>query len=159
MAVAGCRDAGLSPPQVIPNRSTIAAPADLDLTPQGVVGEQMKALADWYEDPDALGRVFSFASPGNRAVTGPAERFRRLVESDPYVPLVENQGYAIGSAVELLGRATVLVTLVDRTGSLVAYRFYLSRQKNEPKARWMVDAVYRFTPGAPASAAPDYPTI
>lgn len=157
--VVGCGEVDLLPPAPAAVSTPAARPADIDLSPQGVVGEQMKALAAWDDGPAALDRVFSFASPGNRAVTGPEERFRKLVESEPYAPLFENQGYVVGRAVEAADAATVLVTLVDRAGELVAYRFYLSRQPSEPKARWMTDAVYRFTPGAPASSTPDYPTI
>lgn len=131
--------------------------ADQELTPAGVVTEQMRALAAWQSDPNAELRVFSFASPGNRAVTGPLERFEGLIESEPYMPLVENQGYAIGRAVEKGDAATVLVTLVDRSGAIVAYRFYLRRQEGEPGRRWMTDAVYRFTPDSPGG--PSVPFI
>lgn len=157
VACAGCSD--LRSPGGLGASAAAASPADYELAPAGVVSEQMAALTEWRVDPAASGRVFALASPGNQAITGPLERFEGLVESEPYLPLTNNQGYAIGRAVEAGDAATVLVTLIDPSGELLAYRFYLSRQEDEPQRRWMTDAVYRFTPSVAGADEPVIPTI
>jgi hypothetical protein len=143
-------------------RGSVTKAADYELGPDGVVEQQMDALSHWQDDPQAVERVFSFASPGNRAVTGPVDHFERLVEEEAYLPLTNSQGYVVGRAVESDDAATVLVTLIDRSGTLLAYRFYLSRQASEPQRRWMTDAVLRFNPSDDATdeaAEPLIPTI
>lgn len=158
-ACAGCSERGATGGLGIPFSASVSTAADLDLAPAGVVEQQMAALGEWRNDPAASERVFSFASPGNQVITGPLERFEGLVESEPYLPLTNNQGYAVGRAVESGDAATVLVTLVDPSGALVAYRFYLSRQEDEPRRRWMTDAVYRFTPSEADAEESVLPTI
>ncbi|QDV72527.1 DUF4864 domain-containing protein [Botrimarina mediterranea] len=157
LACAGCSELRTS--SGLGTGSVASTPADFELAPAGVVSEQMAALAEWRNDATASGRVFSFASPGNRVITGPLERFEKLVDSSPYVALTDNQGYAVGRAVKKGDAATVLVTLIDRSGTLVAYRFYLSRQEDESQHRWMTDAVYRFTPSEAGADQTVSPTI
>lgn len=165
LACAGCSDRSTSGDLGVPLGSSAPPAADLELTPAGelapagVVAQQMAALGQWRDDPAASGRVFGFASPGNQMMTGPLERFEGLVESEPYLPLTNNQGYAIGRAVEAGDAATVLVTLIDASGTLVAYRFYLSRQEGEPRRRWMTDAVNQFTPSEAGDDETVVPTI
>lgn len=156
---AGCSERGVTSGLGVSFGASVSTAADLDLTPAGVVAQQMAALGQWRDDPAASERVFSFASPGNQVITGPLERFERLVESEPYLPLTNNQGYAVGRAVKSDDAATVLVTLIDPSGTLVAYRFYLSRQEDEPQRRWMTDAVYRFTPSEAGAEESVIPTI
>lgn len=158
-ACAGCNERGASGGLGMQFSASVSTTADLDLAPAGVVEQQMMALGQWRDDPAASERVFSFASPGNQVITGPLERFEGLVESEPYLPLTNNQGYAVGRAVESGDAATVLVTLIDPSGALVAYRFYLSRQEDEPQRRWMTDAVYRFTPSEAGAEESVIPTI
>lgn len=158
LACVGCGKAGVST-NATTSSPSVTKVTDWDLSAEGVVAQQMQSLAAWRDDPLAVERAFSFASPGNRAVTGPVDRFAGLVESEPYLPLTANQGYVVGRAVESKDAATVLVTLIDRSGTLLAYRFYLSRQKGEPHRRWMTDAVYRFTPDDASADGPVSPTI
>ena len=157
LACAGCSELRTS--SGLGAGAVASSPADYELAPAGVVSEQMAALGQWRDDHAASGRVFSFASPGNRVITGPLDNFEGLVESEPYRPLTNNQGYAVGRSVEVGDAATVLVTLIDRSGALVAYRFYLSRQQDEPQRRWMTDAVYRFTPSEAGADESVIPTI
>ncbi len=143
LTIVGCSE-GIAPGGSSALSGSAPTAADLELSPEGVVEQQMDALSHWRDNPHAVERVFSFASPGNRAVTGPVDHFERLVEEEAYLPLTNSQGYVVGRAIEAGDAATVLVTLIDRSGVLLAYRFYLSRQADEPRQRWMTDAVLRF---------------
>ncbi|TWT95345.1 hypothetical protein Pla108_34910 [Botrimarina colliarenosi] len=158
-ATSSAKSSSPSPAAVTDHVSDSSLASDWDLSAAEVVQEQMTALAAWHEKPDASKRAFSFASPGNQAVTGPLSKFEGLVESEAYGPLTSNQGFVVGESVEKEGAATVLVTLIGPTGELVAYRFYLSRQESEPHRRWMTDAVYRFRPAASGDVSPTFPTI
>jgi len=131
-----------------------ALPGDAELAPAEVVEEQMRALAAWETDEGAPARVFSLASPANRAVTGPLEAFKELVESESYHDLIDNAGYRVGSARQAEGVAVVLVTLIDHDGGLVGYRFYLSRQGPGRDGRWMTDAVVSLAVPPAAGAGP-----
>ena len=59
-----------------------------ELSPDAVLDIQLKALQRADLDDGAMQVVFNFASPGNRAVTGPLERFDAMVRGFPYDVLV-----------------------------------------------------------------------
>ncbi|QDT67472.1 hypothetical protein MalM25_03710 [Planctomycetes bacterium MalM25] len=117
------------------------ASEDSGNTPAEVVEAQMTALSVWRDDHDSAARVFRHASPANRAVTGPLERFRSMVEQDSFAALIDNVGWSAGKAVLAEDAAVVLVTMILPDGSLHAFRFYLSRQPDGAGGEWMTDAV------------------
>ncbi len=101
----------------------------------------MEALTEWSDDPTAAERVFEYASPANRAVTGPLDRFRGMVKRKPYDALIGNCGWIAGTPMIAGDAAIVLVTLIDSQNDLRAYRFYLSRQPSADGVAWMTDGV------------------
>lgn len=122
------------------------APAGLELpnpvlSPVDVVKVQMQALVGSQEDRALMHQVFAFASPDNRVVTGPIDRFERMILSGAYRPMVFNQSWHVGRSVEEDRLATVLVNTVDTGGRLSLFRFYLSRQTGEFDGCWMTDKV------------------
>ena len=57
---------------------------------QAVVGAQLDALRD-----GDTARCFAFASPSNKRVTGPAERFEHLIRASPsYAPMYRCAGWS-----------------------------------------------------------------
>mmetsp|Transcript_27016 Transcript_27016/g.38047 ORF Transcript_27016/g.38047 Transcript_27016/m.38047 type:complete len:159 (+) Transcript_27016:95-571(+) len=78
------------------------------MTPETVVEYQLKALQQ--ED---LQQVFEYASPSNKAVTGPWERFAQMVRSPAYAPLIGH------------GRGDVLLSIKVKTND--TYRRFLVR--------------------------------
>lgn len=129
--------------------SPSAAPAhpqpELGLTPEDVVSIVIRALAhndDPY--PDAgIETTFRFASPSNRANTGPLQRFSKMVKSHPYGDMVDHRQSDIGEVVFVGDKAYFLVQLVARSGRAVAYAFRLSQQSDgEYQGMWMTDAVW-----------------
>lgn len=111
-------------------------------TPEKVVAIQMAALKSSLTDPLGVADCFALASPSNRIVTGPIERFAVMLSSPSYRPLVDRKSCQIGKAVVNGGYAVVLVTVVQNDGRLLAYRFLLSRQDQpEVAGCWMTNAV------------------
>lgn len=116
------------------------------LKPEEVVGVQLEALRrnDSPATDDGIKTAFRFASPENRAATGPVERFIRLVKNPLYRPLL-NHRTAKRDPVVVAGdvaQQRVMVTSAD--GEEVIYKFTLSKQKaGEYKDCWMTDGVER----------------
>ena len=112
--------------------------------PDEVVEIVVAALRDNAETPDDAGiaTVFAFASPGNRAATGPFERFRDMVKRG-YPDML---GFSESRFGELrLGGdvAMQIVWLTQDDGREVGYVFQLGLQHGgEYDGMWMTDAVY-----------------
>lgn len=126
------------------------------LTPKQVVEVQMNALADYRNDRSAIRQVFAFASPANKAVTGPVERFEQMIRGEAYSPMISSDHWMAGKAVSRDGQATVLVTTIDADDSVSLYRFYLSKQTTPYEGCWMTDRViglFDSTQAAPVDSA------
>ena len=107
------------------------------LSPREVVEAQLEALRQ-----GDVRSCFEFASPKNRRVTGPWERFDTMVRrSAQYSPLVCCSSFEITSALALSDDSWTCRVRVRPAGSssapfavadpVVAYRWELSRQRNE----------------------------
>jgi hypothetical protein len=128
-----------------------AAPSQLadlvprpELSPQEVVQYQVDALQQ-NDDPKSdagIERAFRFASPSNKQVTGPLEKFVQIVKSPAYSSLLNNRSSAIvGSEVEG-DQAKIAVKIVAADGREMTYVFILSEQhEGDFNNCWMTDAV------------------
>ena len=127
---------------VVPN-ATEPSP---DLTPEQVITIQLNALKnnDRPSPDHGIGITFNFASPGNKAFTGPLARFIRMVKDPVYRPMLNHRSYA-REAVETFGdMARQRVTIVDAGGRRIVYIFILSKQTEPPyEDCWMTDSVMR----------------
>lgn len=114
-----------------------------DLSPAEVVRIQVEALKR-NDDPTpgaGIATAFRFASPGNRAATGPLPRFDRMVRAG-YADLLGFARAEYGDLTVTGDRAVAAVTLVQRDGRRVTYGFALSRQTaGDCLGCWMTDAV------------------
>jgi hypothetical protein len=132
---------------------------DPALSPEKVVETQLAGLAD--PSPNGVGifQCYCLASPANRAVTGPEERFGAMVRQGAFACLSDPQATLVGTPRISGPLARLLVTVVDRDKHLRAFTFILSRQTSEPfKDCWMTEAVYPVTSpleGPPAVPARD----
>ena len=147
--------------EVEPVREEPAAirPPGPDLSPRDVVETQLAALRQARTDPATIRHCFAHASPENRQMTGPLERFTQMVLSPSFLPLVKQRQVLVGKCVYEDSRATVLVTVLDEHRQPTVYRFYLSKQpRGEFQGCWMTDAVQR-NPGVhiPAQPSSDKP--
>lgn len=111
-----------------PEREASFKDPDPGLDPREVVKIQVANLADCQVKPDALQQVYAFASPDNREVTGPIDRFATMLLSPQYKPLVEQRQVIVGSQVVHGDLATVMVTAMDREHRLRTFHFYLARE-------------------------------
>ena len=114
-----------------------------DYQPQDVVKIVVKALQSNSEDDNDAGiaTVFRFASPGNRANTGPLERFTRMIKGG--FPDMLNHVEARFEPMNVSGdTALQAVWLSTTTGTEYGYAFQLGlQQSGEYEGMWMTEAV------------------
>ena len=89
--------------------------------------------------------TFNFASPGNKRMTGPIERFKAMVRGPTYRPMIDHRGASFEKLVVEGDSARIDVILFSKDGLYLGYRFFLSRQRgNAYEGSWMTDAVVPF---------------
>lgn len=88
-----------------------------------------------------IATVFRFASPKNRAVTGPINRFTNMIKRG--FPDMLNHSGARFEPIEISGNIAVqTVWLYTVTGTEVGYAFQIGRQSGgDHDGLWMTDAV------------------
>ncbi len=115
-----------------------------DLSPEEVVRLQVEALQRNDEPrPDAgIETTYRFASPGNRAFTGPLDRFTAMVKGPAYRDLLGFERAEYGEMRVEGDLAAQRVTLVQTDGRRVTYVFGLSKQtEGGCEGCWMTDTV------------------
>jgi hypothetical protein len=125
-----------------------SAPGDLHpdpkLSPQEVVEFQLAALRanDVPTANAGIERTFRFASPGNKAATGPLEHFTVIVHGSQYSSLINAVEGSVAKVVIQDTKAQVLARVVSAGGSKVYYVFLLSKQTEGDYINcWMTDGV------------------
>ncbi len=120
---------------------------DASLLPQDVVSIQIEALQHNdtpYEDR-GIEVTFNFASPTNKRVTGPLERFKVMVRNPVYGPMIDHRSAEYQNVKVEGDVAQVDVILESKDGQYLGYRFKLSLQHdNQYEGSWMTDVVSRF---------------
>ena len=117
---------------------------DPKLSPKEVVEFQLAALrANDVPTADAgIERTFRFASPANKAATGPLEHFSVIVHGSQYSPLINAREGSVTKVAIQDTKAQVLARLVTAGGSEVYYVFLLSKQTEGDYINcWMTDGV------------------
>jgi hypothetical protein len=112
-----------------------------DLSPLEVVRLQLDALRRNGElgDDEGIATAFRFASSANRAVTGPLDRFARMLKNSLYKPMLDHASARFGPVQDDGEVARLQVVLFGRMGEVAAYDFTLSR--DEETACWLTDGV------------------
>ncbi len=126
----------------IPARPKNLLVPDKTLSPRQVVELQVAALSAYRNDRAAIHQVFAHASPTNRAVTGPLEKFEQMILQPQFHALVASKHSLVGQAVQRGEDATILVTTVDELGRMSVFRFFLSLQSDTNPGCWMTDGVF-----------------
>jgi hypothetical protein len=125
----------------VPSDDALVVPSP-KLEPREVVEIQVASLADCQVSPDALQQVYAFASPDNRGVTGPMDRFASMLLTPQYKPLVEQKQVIVGSQVVHGNLASVMVTAMDQQQGLRTFHFYLAKETGPPYTDcWMTYGV------------------
>lgn len=125
-----------------PDTQGILSP-NVDYSPQEVV----QIVVDSLGQNGALGNdqgiatVFRFASPGNRANTGPLKRFATMIKRG-FSDMLDHGGSQYDE-MEITGNTAVqAVWLLTPSGQEVGYAFQLGKQPDgEYSGMWMTEAV------------------
>ena len=118
------------------------------LSASDVVAAQLAALRDEPQDGDGAGEgirtAWSFASPGNRAATGPLSRFALLLRNPLYVGLLEHRAASLGPVEESGDEAHQEVLVLTRDDRTEGYTWVLARRWAPPhEGCWLTDGVLR----------------
>lgn len=119
---------------------------DKELQAQTIVSIVLEALRTNEPGDAGIAQVFCFASPANKAVTGPLERFAKMIRGG-YGDMLNHSNSEV-EPLEMNGdKAQQRVWLETPSGSVVGYLFQLGKQNSgEHDGMWMTEAVYRLDP-------------
>ncbi len=113
-----------------------------ELSPEEVVRIQMDGFRTNDADDSGIEIAYRFASPANKQVTGPIQRFSRMMRNPAYAPMLEAHEVRISEATIRGSLARVFVTVIAVEGGRADYAFFLSRQKRgEYVDCWMTEGV------------------
>jgi hypothetical protein len=137
-------------------RGTVPSP---ELSPEEVVQIQLTALQQ--NDPAndrGIATVFRFASPQNRQMTGPLDRFAQMVRGPGYAPMLNFRSAEFLPIEQRGDEARQVVILTAADGTKANYLFMLSKQsRGDENGCWMTNGVVRVeanpttTPSAPGA--------
>ncbi len=117
------------------------------LSPRDVVSIQIEALGnnDSPYENRGIEVTFNFASPANKSLTGPLERFNVMIRNPTYGPMIDHRSASYENLVVEGDSARIDVILRSKEGVYLGYRFFLSRQHgNAYEGSCMTDAVIPF---------------
>ena len=118
---------------------------DARLLPEDVVRIVITALArnDQPHIDAGIETTFNFASPENKANTGPLPKFTQIVKGTPYDVMLNHLKSDLSEVLYVGDNAYVLVQLTTDDGSEAVFSFRLSIQKDgRYQDMWMTDAVW-----------------
>lgn len=114
---------------------------NIEATPQEVVKTVINALRDNDKNNTGIATVFCFASPSNKSVTGPLERFTTMITNGYGVMLNHAYNYVEAMKVEN-DTAVQAVWLVATDGKEYGYLFTVGKQQDGEYAdMWMTESV------------------
>ena len=122
---------------------TCAVNPDTSYQPQQVVELVVESLRTNDAEDSGILQVFCFASPDNKSVTGPLERFTRMIKQG-YGDMLNHRDSYFDDMEVSNGVAMQPVWLITPDGDEVGYLFRLGlQQEGEFDGMWMTDAVSR----------------
>lgn len=133
---------------------------DPTLSPGEVVAIQMEALGGAYPDSDGIEVAFRFASPANKASTGPLPRFAGMIRGPAYDIMLDYDSVYYGPVL-VQGRVAFQQVILVRGEERALFVFQLRRQDTDPyQDCWMTDGVFRLeTVPSPTYQFPDTLTV
>ncbi|MDN5212080.1 DUF4864 domain-containing protein [Fulvivirgaceae bacterium BMA12] len=115
-----------------------------DLSPEEVVVSQLVALQtnDQPVTDHGITVAFAFASPQNKSNTGPMARFKAMLKSDTYRPLIDHREYKVSKHFIEKDKAQFFVEIISKEHKTLHYLFDLSRVDEAPyQGFWMTASV------------------
>lgn len=118
----------------------------IGMKPRVVVETVVEALRNNDTQDTGIATVYCFASPGNKQMTGPFERFASMIKRG-YGDML-NHSDSEFEQMEVKGEVAMQpVWLTTSDGTVVGYVFRLGKQSSGKFAgMWMTEAVYRMDP-------------
>ncbi len=114
------------------------------LSAKDAIRTQLDALKhnDHPKEDAGIETAWRFASPANRAATGPLEAFKRMVRNDVYRPMIDHREAVLGPVTVQDGEATAEVEITGPEGQRRTYRFRLSSDHSgDLNGCWLTDVV------------------
>jgi len=123
---------------------TGALKPNAELTPDQVVVIVIEALKnnDPSNNDEGIATVFEFASPGNKSVTGPLDRFTHMIKGG-FADMLNHFDSSFGEMQIKADKAIQPVWLTSRSGVETGYVFQLGKQVGgEYDGMWMTESVW-----------------
>jgi hypothetical protein len=118
--------------------------------PADVVRIVIEALAK-NDEPFAdagIATTYAFASPANKANTGPLSKFTRMVRNPAYGIMIDHLEHEFSEVVQMGDKAYQMVRILGASGAEVVFAFRLGLQQDGDFAgMWMTDAVWPVATG------------
>lgn len=116
-----------------------------DLSPEDVISIQLKALSDAENDPitnSGVARVWAFAHPANRIVTGPIARFTRMLQSPHYRALIGHRAHHMRRVSLTNDKAHFAIKVTSSDGDVFGYSWHLGKVgSGDYRGMWMTTGV------------------
>lgn len=111
-----------------------------EIEPADVVQAQLQALRD-----NDFVTLFEFASPKNKAHTGPLSRFTEMIQGRAYSMMLGHKSAEVLSTLSVAPeRFQQRVRITSSNGKRAIFSWSLSRQETDPfQDCWMTDSVHR----------------
>lgn len=127
---------------------------DPALSPREVVAIQLEALGSDYPGDEGVEIAFRFASPSNRAMTGPVPRFAGMIRSERYRIMLDYERVEYAPVI-MQGEVALQRVMLIRGDKTAVFDFYLRRQSIDPYVDcWMTEAVFRRGERTPGNGHP-----
>ena len=126
------------------NPNDIPSP-DEDKSARKIVKIQIEAMAENNEPYEDAGieTAFNFASPENKASTGPIDRFKKMVKNPRYRQMLNSNSYRIQET-DIGEKQGLIRAELENEDSIVTYEFNVGIQESgEYEGCWMTDSVLR----------------
>ena len=127
-----------------PSLSEILKP-NVDINPKRVVKIQLSALMkndNPYKDHGII-QTWEFAHPNNQKATGPLERFKNMIKTEPYSMLLNHSNHDILEVYKSNKVATFEVTVMDKDKKYYKFKWQVEKYKEESSLKdcWLTTAV------------------
>jgi hypothetical protein len=112
------------------------------LSPLDVVQIQLLAFGNNTEDDAGIEIAYRFASPANRVVTGPLDRFATMIKGGVYSVMLSHDRAEYADTM-IRGDSAIQRVALYTDGQVLVFDFILRRQVGEPyDSCWMTEGVY-----------------
>ena len=117
---------------------------DPNLPPERVVEIQLQSLQknDVPEPDTGISQTWAFAHPDNKRVTGPLERFTRMIKGPDYRNMIDHQEHIVETVVQTDDYALFAVTIITADDQRMSFKWEVMKvQVGEFAGSWMTISV------------------